>query len=116
MTPQTQVIINKEKICPSCNNKIFGRNSYAVYCEPCGRYYTKVTNKYNQKIKRLQDKLLNYQVLGDIGRIKQMIEWNKEAHQIIKRLKSKVLYLQKEKGINCMISAQRVQTAEQVGV
>lgn len=79
-------------VCRCCKREITGRGPNCLLCKTCYPYIKGLVNKYNKRINRSERFLKGFLKIGRLGRVRQMINWNKQTHKIINRLKSQVRY------------------------
>ena len=88
----------RRHLCRCCRNLVeVSKNPNSIYCVNCGNHIQNVRWTMNQRSFRDRKELEEWKALGYVGRIKQMLEWNREAHRIIKNMRNKVRYYKKIK-------------------
>ncbi len=89
----------KRRLCACCKLPLYpSQYKNASFCRDCGRYIERLVRKYNKRSSRIREELRQWKEIGTLGRVKQMIAWNKKKHRIINRLRCKVKYYKNKGG------------------
>ena len=71
-------------------------NEDNLVCKACKPYFKRMKNREHKRYSRRKRLFNEVRLLGGLGRIKQQLKWNKDAHRKVKNLKSKIRYLKKK--------------------